>query len=114
MSKPLVIRSGAERRAFEEMANGGLLYVYTGERGAFCPPPWPAEGSGAIVYDGPPRHVGQRIVRRLEMAGAEWCPRLKACVFDEAAKRRVHTVLAGRDVLWISSDANGIAGAAHV
>lgn len=113
MARPLIIRPGAERRAFEEMADGGLLYIYTGEHGMFCPPPWPVEGSGALVYDGPARRVGVRIVTRLLNAGAEWCQRVKAYIFPDDVKRRVRAVLAGRDVLWVSTDALHIAGAAH-
>lgn len=113
MARPLIIRPGAERRAFKEMADGGHLYIYTGEVGMFCPPPWPVEGSGALVYDGPPRRVGVRIVTRLLNAGAVWCPRFKANVFPDDVKRRVRTALAGRDVLWVSTPFTDTTGAKH-
>ncbi|MHC2016274.1 hypothetical protein [Methylobacterium sp. CM6247] len=95
-----------ERGAIEDMANGGLLYVYVdgdgGTEGSPSQPDWPMPGSGAIVYDGPPVRITRRLVRRIQRLGTDWCTRTLAEVLTDEGKVKARALLDKRDV-WILS-----------
>jgi hypothetical protein len=93
--------SPKDRRVLSDMAAGGLLYEYVDSD--YRRKDWPKPGSGALVYDGPPTRVSQRMVRRLRRLGTKWDGSAKAEVMTEQGAAKARALVQGRDVIWVAS-----------